>query len=93
MSQVVRREELPLVLTMKNIQDITGLSKPKVIPEKVLHWFLPCVCLSGPPPSRGRQGGGQCRQRLGGCKVAAYSIPPSNLPPLGGGNGHEGYSF
>ena len=30
MSQVVRREELPLVLTMKNIQDITGLSKPKV---------------------------------------------------------------
>ena len=24
-------------------------------PGKVLHWFLPCVCLDGPPPSGGRQ--------------------------------------
>jgi excisionase family DNA binding protein len=26
----IRQEELPLLLTMKHIQDITGLSKPKV---------------------------------------------------------------
>ena len=26
----VRQEELPLVLTMRHIQEITGLSKPKV---------------------------------------------------------------
>jgi excisionase family DNA binding protein len=32
MSQAVavRQEELPLVLTMRDIQEITGLSKPKV---------------------------------------------------------------
>ena len=27
---VVQREALPMVLTMKHVQDITGLSKPKV---------------------------------------------------------------
>src|SRR2546422_3882306 len=34
-------------------------------------------------------GGGQ----VGGGEVAAHAVPPSNLPPLGGGNGHEGHSF
>src|SRR5713101_10055108 len=77
-------------------------------PEKILHtsphllsWLPPCDCRCGPPPSGGRPGGGwPCRPRGVG-KDAGYAVPPSNLPPLGGGQGYvstavdynEGYSF
>lgn len=35
----VQLEELPLVLTMKHIQEITGLSKPKVYELAHTHGF------------------------------------------------------
>ena len=41
MSQAValQAKELPLVLTMKDIKDITGLSKPKVYELAHMHGF------------------------------------------------------
>src|SRR5262245_31862192 len=65
----------------------------------MLHWFLPCVYLHGPPPSRGRTGGGRYRRRPGGGKVAVHAVPPSNLPPLGAfcsrffERGHDSHVF
>jgi hypothetical protein len=51
---------------------------------------LEIVVLYAKPPLVREVGGGRYRGRPGGGEVTAHAVPPSNLPPLGGGNGHEG---
>ena len=54
--------------------------------------LVPALCLpAGTSPQRGEAGGGRCHRLVaGGGEVTAHAVPPSNLPPLGGGNGHKG---
>src|SRR6266446_1049806 len=54
--------------------------------------LVPALCLlAWTSPQRGEAGGGRCRRLVtGGGEVTAHAVPPSNLPPLGGGNGHAG---
>src|SRR5262249_15192961 len=44
-----------------------------------------------PPAGGGRWGA--VPPAAGSGEVTAHSVPPSNLPPLGGGNSYEGCSF
>ena len=76
-------------------KSLHGVQQSKVLAKVISRKgspLVPALCLpTWTSPQRGEAGGGRCRRLVASAgEVTAHTVPPSNLPPLGGGNGREG---